>query len=189
MQTTIEELLKLNPINENVYILPIILLILLLLLINFIIIHIHSSKKIKHLQNVKTLNEKIIETYKTKNIKYTSREDIELYNSIKNSFDIIMKEKMDFYFNRFFLPKYIGKKEIDKKLITEIKEKFYTDVMFSTPEFIKNDLQDLYSKKAFDAYILQFYFNYLNNVDRKMFQITDNMSDDEIKDIVQLGKY
>lgn len=187
MQTLTEALNHLNPISENVYILPIIILILLLL--NFIIIHIHSNKKIKHLQNVNSLNEKIIENYKTKNIKHTSREDIELYNSIKNSFDIIMKEKMDFYFNRFFLPKYIGKKEIDKKMITEIKEKFYTDVVFSTPEFIKNDLQDLYSKKAFDAYILQFYFNYLNNVDRKMFQTTDNMSDEEIKNIVQLGKY
>ena len=96
--------------------------------------------------------------------------------------------------NNIIKPSLIGmevshQKEIDKKMITEIKEKFYTDVVFSTPEFIKNDLQDLYSKKAFDAYILQFYFNYLNNIDRKMFQTTDNMSDEEIKNIVQLGKY
>ncbi len=171
---------------ENVYIL---IIIISLLLLNFILIHIHSSRKIKHLYNVISLNEKTIETYKNRNIKHTNKEDIDLYNSIKNSFDIIMKEKMDFYFNRFFLPKYIGKKEIDKKLISEIKEKFYTDVVFSTPEFIKNDLQDLYGKKSFDAYILQFYFNYLNNVDRKMFQTTDNMTDEEIKNIVQLGKY
>lgn len=171
---------------ENVYIL---IIILITISLYFIIIYIHSSRKIKHLNNVISLNEKTINEYKKANIKHTNKEDIELYNSIKNSFDVIMKEKMDFYFNRFFLPKYMGKKEVDKKLITEIKEKFYTDVMFSTPEFIKNDLQDLYGKKSFDAYILQFYFNYLNNVDRKMFQAVDNMTDEEIKNIVQLGKY
>ena len=178
-----------NFITENVYVL---ILILILLLLNFIIIYIHSKKKIKHYLNVISIYE---EKEKKKNIKHTSKDDIELYNSIKNSFDIIMKEKMNFYFNRFFLPKYAGKKEIDKKLISDTKEKFYTDVVFATPDFIKNDLQELYGKKAFDAYILQFYFNYLNNYDRKIVQANDalgglgSISEEEIKNIVQLGKY
>ena len=110
MQTLTEALNHLNPISENVYILPIIILILLLL--NFIIIHIHSNKKIKHLQNVNSLNEKIIENYKTKNIKHTSREDIELYNSIEKklifdcnleiwSFNLIKKIFLLFFFFDF----------------------------------------------------------------------------------------
>ena len=69
MQTLTEALNSINQINENVYIL--LILLILILLLNFIIIYIHSNKKIKHLQNVNSLNEKIIENYKTKNIKHS----------------------------------------------------------------------------------------------------------------------
>ena len=118
--------------------------------------------------------------------------DADLYSKKEKILKDILANKFDFYFIAKFYPLFEAGKEIDKKLIGEIKEAFYSDIMMSTPQYIIKYFQKELTVKGLDILIIQYYFTHLNKADAK-FNKNDNsnidMDNSEMDKIIGLLKH
>lgn len=128
-------------------------------------------------------------TTKNKKVQLNLNHETDVFLKIKKTFDEIIKTKMNYYLISDFLPNFVANKEINKTLITKTKEKFYTDIMTTTPKYIIVYLQNKYTIKGLDLYILQYFFLSLNNYDFKNQNIKDiDVDDKDMNNILDLAK-
>jgi len=137
-----------------------ILYVLILLIIANIVLFIIFNKEVKN-KNIKS--EVKDEDEESKVNKVSAKES----SQILDNFDRLLKIKFDYYFQSELLAYFMKQKEIEKKIIIQLKNTYYADVEKSLSDQLKTDVLNLFSKQGAVLYVHQTFLRLLNEYNIK----------------------